>query len=47
MYSRATTGTQKNNRNFSDCSRDAMGKVMFSLVNDKKFCFEGNYECFG
>lgn len=46
MYSRATTGTQPNNRNFSQCSKDSMGKVMFSLVNSPKFCFKGNFLIF-
>jgi len=42
MYSRATTGTQPNNRNFSQCSKDSMGKVMFSLVSSPKFCLKVN-----
>ena len=43
MYRRATTGTDKNNRNFSQCSKDQMGPVLHSLVlNPIKFCFKGN-----
>ena len=41
MYRSATTGKDKNNRNFSSCSRDQMGPVMHSLVkNPNKFCFK-------
>jgi disintegrin and metalloproteinase domain-containing protein 10 len=41
MYRKATTGTQRNNRNFSQCSKDSMGSVMTSLVgNSVKFCFD-------
>jgi disintegrin and metalloproteinase domain-containing protein 10 len=40
MYRKATTGTQRNNRNFSQCSKDSMGPVMFGLVNSGKFCFD-------
>ena len=41
MYRRATTGTDRNNRNFSQCSKDQMGPVIHSLVqNPIKFCFK-------
>jgi disintegrin and metalloproteinase domain-containing protein 10 len=41
MYRRATTGTDKNNRNFSQCSRDQMGPIVHALVENKnKFCFK-------
>lgn len=41
MYRRATTGTDNNNRNFSQCSKDQMGPVIHSLVeNPTKFCFK-------
>jgi disintegrin and metalloproteinase domain-containing protein 10 len=40
MYRSATTGREKNNKNFSDCSRNQMGPVLHSLVkNQPKFCF--------
>ena len=43
MYRRATTGTDLNNRNFSQCSKDQMGPVLHSLVeNRNKFCFKRN-----
>lgn len=41
MYRRATTGTDRNNRNFSQCSKDQMGPIIHSLVsNPNKFCFK-------
>lgn len=41
MYRRATTGTDRNNRNFSECSRDQMGPIVHALVsNPNKFCFK-------
>lgn len=41
MYRRATTGTDRNNRNFSQCSKDQMGPVIHSLIqNPTKFCFK-------
>ncbi len=41
MYRRATTGTDRNNRNFSQCSKDQMGPIIHSLVqNPIKFCFK-------
>ena len=42
MYRRATTGTDRNNRNFSDCSRDQMGPILHALVTGYKFCFKRN-----
>lgn len=42
MYRRATTGTDRNNRNFSDCSRDQMGPILHALVSGSKFCFKRN-----
>jgi disintegrin and metalloproteinase domain-containing protein 10 len=41
MYRRATAGTERNNRNFSECSKDQMGPIMHALVNNPKFCFKG------
>lgn len=40
MYRRATTGTDRNNRNFSECSRDQMGPILHALVAGSKFCFK-------
>lgn len=41
MYRSATTGREKNNRNFSECSKDQMGPVLHALVkNPTKFCFK-------
>lgn len=40
MYRRATTGTDRNNRNFSECSRDQMGPILHALVASSKFCFK-------
>lgn len=40
MYRRATTGTDANNRNFSECSRDQMGPILHALVQGSKFCFK-------
>ena len=43
MYRRATTGTDRNNRNFSECSRDQMGPIVHALVKNRaKFCFKRN-----
>lgn len=40
MYRSATTGREKNNKNFSDCSRNQMGPLLHALVkNVPKFCF--------
>ncbi len=44
MYRRATTGTDRNNRNFSSCSKNQMGPIIHSLVqNPIKFCFKRNF----
>ncbi len=40
MYRRATTGVDKNNRNFSLCSRDQMGPILHALAFSPKFCFK-------
>jgi disintegrin and metalloproteinase domain-containing protein 10 len=39
MYYSAVTSAEPNNRNFSQCSRDLMGPLMFLLVGSAKFCF--------
>ena len=48
MYRRATTGSDRNNYNFSQCSKDQMGPIIHSLVNNvNKFCFKRkNYNQF-
>ena len=41
MYSRSNPGVYKNNRLFSECSKQMMGNVMHTLVsNPNKFCFK-------
>lgn len=46
MYRRATTGTDRNNRNFSECSTAQMGPIIHSLVqNPNKFCFKRKFSC--
>ena len=43
MHRRATTGTDRNKRNFSECSRDQMSPIVHALVkNHAKFCFKRN-----
>ena len=44
MYRRATTGSDRNNYNFSQCSKDQMGPIIHSLVSNlNKFCFKRKY----
>jgi disintegrin and metalloproteinase domain-containing protein 10 len=39
MYYAAVTSAEPNNRNFSQCSKDTMGPLMFLLASQPKFCF--------
>lgn len=43
MYRSATQGFEKNNKNFSECSKNQMGPIVHDLVrNIDKFCFKSN-----
>jgi len=45
MYGRSNTGAFSNNRQFSECSKNNMGEVMHSLVNNpNKFCFKSRFK---
>ncbi len=47
MYRSATTGRDKNNKNFSECSRNQMGPLVNALVrNPNRFCFKGLFHFF-